>query len=176
MKTIFALFRSYRDARSAVERLLAGGFDGKKVNAVTQELTARSNMDVNFRTVNVEKSEKFGKGAAQGLDRLLAGQKPIPARDAGPLYAVGGLGEMLRGTVPAKSKAVDGLKGALVDFDVPTEVAADYTNGVIAGGVLISVRASDEDQSEAIRILSEARGEEITTYPRSGYARDGRAV
>ncbi len=161
MRTIFALFEGYREAKSAVKDLLEQGFDPREMNVVVQELTARGNMDVNFRTANVEKAREAGEDTLQGIDRMIAGTQPLTVSDVGAVYAAG---EMARIVVTAgheEASSATGLKEALVDFHVPEELAEFYRNGVLDEGVLFWMRTEERRAAEAATILAETKGKEV---------------
>ncbi len=161
MRTIFALFEGYREAKSAVEDLLEQGFDPREMNVVVQELTARGNMDVDVRTADVQKAQKTAQDAPQGIDRMIAGTQPLTVSDVGAVYAAG---EMARNVVNAAHREkppATGLKQALVAFDVPEELAEFYRDGVLEEGVLFFMRTEDRRAAEAANILAETKGKEV---------------
>jgi hypothetical protein len=165
MRTIFALFEGYREARSAVEELLERKFDERDMNVIVQELTAKGSMDVNFKTANVDKTRRLGGEAVQGLDQLLSGRQPLTMPDVGAVYAAGQMASVMTGEEKkAKRTRKGGLKEALMAFDVPDEIAEFYKNGVLDGGVLLWVRTDDVRAAEAAGVLSDKKGEEVANY------------
>ncbi|MGD0230918.1 MAG: hypothetical protein ABSC19_11240 [Syntrophorhabdales bacterium] len=163
MRTIFALFEGYSEAREAVEELIDRHFDEGEMNVVVQELTGRGGMDINSRTMNVDKTASPGTGVMRGLDRLLAGRKPVIMPDAGAVYAAGGMASMAAGAA-TRERPSEGLKNMLLALDVPQELAEFYTNGVLEGGVLLWIRTDEARVAEAANILSRTKGEEIANY------------
>ncbi len=103
MRTVFALFESYREANRAVEELLEKHFAGEMATV---------------------------------LVRSAATEQSTPTS----------------------------LKEALVDFDIPKEIADFYTEGILEGGVLLWLRTKDERAGEAANVLSETKGEEVGSY------------
>jgi hypothetical protein len=161
MRTIFALFEGYREAKSAVEGLLEQGFDPREMNVVMQELTARGSMDANLGTAGVQKAQEAGQGALQGIDRMIAGTQPFTVPDVGAVYAAG---EMARTAVNAARRqepSATGLKQALVGFDVPEELAEFYRDGILDEGVLFWMRTEDRRAAQAANILAETKGKDI---------------
>lgn len=164
MRTVFALFEGYREAKRAVDELVSKGFDEDEINVVVQELTARSDMDVDFRTMNAEKSVKLGGKSLGGMDGLLAGQRAVTVPGAGDVYAAGKTASIVVRAAANERSSPGGLRGALIDFDVPREAAGFYAEGVADGGVLVWVRADDARVAELANVLSSTRGEEVANY------------
>lgn len=164
MRTIFALFEGYREARRAVDELISGGFDENEVNLIVQELTARSDMDVDFRTMNADKSVKLGGKGLKGIDGLLAGHRPTIVPGVGEVYAAGKTASIVVKTAAGEKSGPGGLKKALIDFDVPGEAADFYSEGVADGGVLVWVRTEDARAAELANILSSTKGEDVANY------------
>ena len=163
MRTVFALFESYREAKRAVDELLARRFDEQEMNVIVQELAARGSMDVNLRTANIDKTDRTGREGLHGLNRLVAGQQPLPVADVGAVYAAGKMATILARAGSTRESAPSRLKDALVEFDVPEEIAQFYANGVSDGGVLFWLRTDDTRAAEAANVLSETKGEEVSS-------------
>jgi hypothetical protein len=164
MRTIFALFEGYMEAKRAVDELISREFDEEEVNVIVQEFTARSDMDVNFRTMNADKSAKLHGKDLKGIDGLLAGRRPTSVPGAGNVYAAGKTASIVIKTAANERSGPAGLRQALVDFDVPGEAAGFYSEGVADGGVLVWVRTEDERAAELANILSSTKGEEVANY------------
>lgn len=168
MRTVFALFESYREANKAVEELIEKHFDEREMNVIVQELAAKSTMDINFRTSNVDKSRKMGSKSAERLDHLVAGRRPFTVPDVGAVYAAGEMATVLARSAATPESPPASLREALVDFDVPKEIADFYTEGVLEGGVLLWLRIEDERAGEAANVLSQRKGDSIFRIPISG--------
>ncbi len=161
MRTIFALFEGYGEARSAVKDLLEQGFDPRDMNVVVQELTARGNMGVEPGVGDVPKVQETREDAPQGMDRMIARTQPLTVPDVRPVYAAGEMARIVVNATHKEEPSAAGLKEALVDFDVPEELAEFYRNGVLDEGVLFWMRTEDRRAAEAANILAETKGKEI---------------
>lgn len=161
MRTIFALFEGYREAKSAVEDLLDQGFDPREMNVVVQELTARGNIDVDAGTVTAAKSERMEQDAPHGIDGMIAGTQPLTVSDVGAVYAAGEMARIVANATHPEEPPATGLKQALVDFDVPEELAEFYRDGVLDEGVLFWMRTEDRRAAQATNILAETKGKQV---------------
>lgn len=162
MRTIFALFEGYREAKSAVEDLVTKGFDPREMNVVVQEMTARASADVNYRTVNIDKTDKVGQKTLRGIDGLIAGTQPTRIADVGAVYVAGTMAQVVAASARGEQSLAPGLKQALVDFNVPEEIAEFYRDGVLEDGVLFWMRTEDRRAAEAANILAESKGREVS--------------
>jgi hypothetical protein len=164
MRTIFALFESYPEAKRAVDELLEREFEEHEMNVIVQELAAKGAMDVNMRTADVDKSAKLGNERIKGLNRLIAGRQAVTVPDVGRVYAAGEMATIVTKTAATQESQPTRFKDTLVDFDVPEEIAEFYTEGVMDGGVLFWLRTEDTRAAEAANVLSKTRGEKIGSY------------
>jgi hypothetical protein len=164
VKTIFALFENYKDARATVDELMKKKFDEEEMNAIVLEEIAKDSMEVNLETVSVEATEKVGEKTIQGLDYLIGVQQPVEIPGVGEVYAAGELAMVLSKTAAAPGAVTGGLKAALIDFGLPEKAAKAYTVGVTDGGLLFWIRTSDERAPEAISVLRDHESAHIASY------------
>jgi L-alanine-DL-glutamate epimerase-like enolase superfamily enzyme len=162
MRTIFACFQNYEDASAAVEELLQKHFEEGKMNAIVQDYVAKGHMDVNLSKVDVAVTDKIGEKTARGLDQLIGGEKGVYIPDVGTVYAAGDTATIVAETAAKPGAADGGLKGALVDFRVPEDLAETYRAGIKGGGVLFWIRADDDRGSEAAEILRSHKAEHVS--------------
>lgn len=165
VRTIFALFEGYAEAREAVEELRGRGFDVDGMNAIIYAEAARSAMDVDLRTAGARASDELGRRTLHGLDRLLATEQPVPLEGVGDVLAAGELANMVVATAGAQGAADGGFVAALVDFGVPREAAEAYQRGVVEGGLLFWMRTDDERAAEARRIIEEHGATHVGAHP-----------
>ncbi|HML21540.1 MAG TPA: hypothetical protein PKD09_07835 [Aggregatilinea sp.] len=132
MKTIFAMFDTYKDAKSAVEGLLERDFASDQINVLLQESVAKNGQDE-------------GDGTAT-LDQVTAGEQPVPLTGSGPVIAAGTLATMLAKSAAAPGTG-GGLRAALVDLSIPDTVAEAFASGVQEGKILFCVKC-DDDRAE----------------------------
>jgi hypothetical protein len=160
MRTIFGLFKTYEDVQAAVQDLQEKEFHLNEMNAIIQKDTAEGHMNVNPRKVNISAM----KGFDQLLAGALAGKQTINTHDAGRIYAAGDFVTKLAKVAEFPWAAGEGLKRALVDFNIPEEVAEAFTNGVRDGGILFCIRTSDEHSSTVSNILQSHKGTFVSGY------------
>ncbi len=168
VRTVFGLFPSYEDARAAGDELRRKGFAEREMNAIAQSDVVKTSLKVNLSQINIAKSEDNSHSLtdefAFGLDRLLGGEHIVGLLDAGPVYAGGQLATLLAKTAALPGATDGGLQGALMDFDVPADVARSYVNGIKDGGVLFFVRTDDERAPEAAAVLRANKATNVGSY------------
>ena len=157
MRTIFALFEGYREAKRAVDALISKNFNEQEITVIVLAHTARAGAGVGG-------SEKPGGERPRGIDGLLAARQPFTLPDVGDVCAAGKMAAIVAKAAGNRESAARGLKGALVELDVPDEIAGFYASGVSHGGVLISMGTPDARAAEAAGVLSNTKGEEVTGY------------
>ena len=158
MRTIFALFDNLENARAAVRELLAKGTDREAFNAILLEQVARDELDVNFRTVDVDVTDKVGAVTEFGLDRLLGGEQAVNIPRVGEVLAAGELATILAKTASDPDAAAGSLVRALEDFDVSKPLAKAYMEAIKAGSLLLFLRVEDEEVPEASAVLHANQG------------------
>jgi hypothetical protein len=101
-----------------------------------------------------------GMGAVLGgLAGMLVGLGALIIPGIGPVLAAGPLATVLSGIIGAGVGAVGGgiaggLIGALVDMGVPEDQAQYYAEGVRRGGVLVTARVPDDQESQVRNVLN----------------------
>lgn len=159
---MFGLFKSYEEARSAVDGLLDEGFREAEVNAIANAEVTREAIDENLHHVRIEATNAVDGKTVRGLDAILGTQLPVGTPDAGEVFAGGDLATL---TVKnALAQALGGLRPALIDLDVAEEEAEIYRRGIEAGGLLLMVRTEDERANEVRRLLHDQGGTHMRTF------------
>ncbi|HXH30609.1 MAG TPA: hypothetical protein VNJ01_07335 [Bacteriovoracaceae bacterium] len=139
MITIFAIF----DERTALDRA---------VTALKAHEFTESDLSVLLLS---DKGSSLLTGVSLG-DGLLVGASAMPMAGLGSLLAAGPL--MAAQTGGGIGGTVGGVKQALTDSGVHRGLADHYERLVKEGGILISVRASDDDRSALASGLLESSG------------------
>lgn len=165
MRTVFALFKSYEDAETAVHDLLHRKFDLEQINAIVPENIAKVHAKVAPEEDWVDATESLA-GRAFGLDRLLAGRQAIPVPGVGRLLAAGDLAVILVRTASTPIAGGGNMRRALEDFGLPEKAAQAYQSGLEEGGIMLMVRTTDERAAEAGDALRKAHGSHIASYNR----------
>ena len=163
MRTTFALFTKYSDAKQAVDELLDKNFKKETINVIAQKSAVESNWDVNERTINVDVTNKIGEKKVGGLEEMLGHRQPIQTNTEGELYAAGEIAKVLAGTLSAPGTVEGGMQGALVDFGVSEDPASELAEGIRGGGLLVFVRTEDERASQATDVLNEQKARHVAT-------------
>lgn len=162
MRTIFSLFSTYEDANAAIQYLIDNRFTINEMNAIIQRDIAEEHMKINPRKANIS--------TMNGIDKLLAGvlagKQTENTYDAGRVYAAGDLATELAKVAELPRAAGKGLKSALIDFNIPEEVAESFIAGIKGGGILFFIRTSDERASTAANILQFYKGKHVSSYSR----------
>lgn len=157
-RSVVALFDTLDTAQTAVQELLNNGFSRDDVSVVrTNQQTGAAGA----KTAAAGEAADDARGAAAGagigavlggLAGLLVGLGALAIPGIGPIIAAGPLATALAGA--GLGAATGGLVGALADAGVPEREAGYYAEGIRRGGTLVTVRASEEQVSQATEILN----------------------
>ncbi len=161
MKTIFALFQSYDEAKVAVAQLIDRRFDEGEMNIIFREPVAQTGSDANLRVTN--KPALAEKAILQGIDRVVLDGRSVIMPDVGAVRMAGRMAAMTGGGMMPE-KPLESLRDVLAGLGVPKELAAFYGSGVLAGGLLFWVRADEGRAAEATEVLSSRRAEKLANY------------
>jgi hypothetical protein len=165
MKTVVGLFEYYQDAERAVSELNSRGFGKTDISVV-----ARDRVVQDFVRGGKEQAvaESAGAGAVGGtavgaIAGLLVGVGALAIPGIGPVLAFGPLAAAIGSTAAGAGigAAAGGLIGALVGLGIPEEDANFYAEGVKRGGVLVTVRASDDRANAAMQIMRQANATDV---------------
>ena len=159
MKSVFAIFDSYSEAKEAVNALLNSDFPIAEINGVAQDEVIRANLDENPQTVPTIAASEQLDGSVDGIEALFGGEQPVQISPLGDVLAAGELATIMTKQSPEST----GFQDALTDFGVPQESAAAYEKGVGSGGVLLWVRGDDGRVSTASGLMQQGGGKSIAT-------------
>ncbi len=161
MKTIFALFESYEEAKAAVAELIDRRFDEGEMNVIVREPVTQAVPESNLRAMN---RTGLREGTIlEGIDRVLTDGKSVSMPDVGAVCAAGKIAAMTAGAM-MPGRPAQSLGTVLAGFGVPEELAEFYRSGVLEGGILFWVRADESRAAEAADILSSTRAEKLVNY------------
>jgi hypothetical protein len=156
MKTVTALYDTYRQAEDAVAALKESGISADDISIVSR--------DSAYLDTSPESAAAEGVGVGSGLGLiaggsagLLTGLGIIAIPGLGPVVAAGWLVSMLAGAAAGTvvGGAAGGLIGALTGSDVTEEEAHVYAESIRRGGSLVSVRVHDDRAVEAQATLNQ---------------------
>lgn len=149
---IYALFRNFEDASSAINELTNAGYEAGHLSVVTNDSAGRFARYVESDEVHVEGDEGAAFGTIAGA---LIGLGVMAIPGIGPVMAAGPLAAALAGatTGAVAGAATGGLVGTLIDWGTDEEDAKRYQKVLVDGGALVVTDIySDEweDKVEAI--------------------------
>jgi hypothetical protein len=164
MKTIFWLFENYAEAKAAVAELSARGFDETEMNAIALAEVVKDVVDVNWKAVEVQVTDKIGEQTLEGLDRLFGGEQPAKGLDVGKVFAAGTLATLVTKTALAFGGKEGGFRDALADLNVPENLASAFVDGIKQRGVLFWVRCSDDQAAQATSAMEDRQATIAASY------------
>ncbi len=151
MRSVFALYRRYRDLQAALDELLGSHFDTRHMNVVVQENTAKlESMHAGPGSATMEPEQAR---LAHVLDHLLAGEQPIALTDVGRVLAAGELASILVKDLDTPMSIEDTLEDALLALHLPPQIVKAYVVGIKEGGLLFWIRTTDEQSATVTRIM-----------------------
>jgi len=162
--SVFGLYATPGLAESAVDQLLAAGFNNADISVLLPD-------DESTRAFAHEKSTKAPEGTAAGVTTggliggtlgLLAGIGTLAIPGVGPLIAAGPIMGTLAGL--GAGGAVGGIVGALVGMGIPEYEAKRFEGAVKDGGTLLSVHCETSEQvTAAKRALKDTGAKDISS-------------
>ncbi|HOL17320.1 MAG TPA: general stress protein [Bacillota bacterium] len=152
-KVVVGVFHDRDQAESALEDLKNEGFE-KDIS-----LVARDEEKGGMSMENQDLTEgAFTGGALGGIAGLLAGAGALLIPGVGPIIAAGPIAATLTGVVTG------GIAGSLVDYGIPEERGEYYEEQVRQGGILLTVKSSDEHIDEAASIMRNHGAGDVETH------------
>jgi len=151
VRTIYALFEDYGQAKKVVDALIARDFNEDEMNVIAAEGT--EGRPANVRLEEERRRDEGGAGRTRGLDRLLAGVLRLVVADVGRIRAAGTMAKVLSSTAESSASSYAGLKEALVSVRVPEEIADFYRSHIVEGGLLFWIRTKDGRAREATDLM-----------------------
>ena len=158
MKTVVGLFDDMDQAQQAARDLENAGIPRDDISVVA------NNEGNRYTTTDTTTGEPAVSGHAIGHDAvvgaeiggaagLLIGLTGLAIPGLGWIAGAGWLMGLISGA--ATGAVIGGLVGALTHVGVPHEDAANYTEGVRRGGILVAVKAADDVAHNVAQILSD---------------------
>ena len=152
-RTVVGLFDNMEDANRAATELETRGIRRNEISLIASN-EAGKYADYSSGTGEVGKGIAGGAGAGAAIGGglgLLAGLTALAIPGFGPVIAAGPIAAALTGA--GIGAAAGGLIGGLSNAGVSEEDAHLYEEGVRRGGVLLSLRTTDDKSDEAADIL-----------------------
>lgn len=160
-RTVVGLFDDIQSAQRAANELVNAGITRDQISVVAGNESGRySDYISGSGEIGKNTGSKAGAGAAIGGGLgLLAGLAALAIPGFGPVIAMGPIATALTGA--GIGAATGGLIGGLKDSGVPEHHAEYYAEGVRRGGVLVTVRTSDDLADKAADILDAAGAADV---------------
>ena len=158
-KTVVGVFESENQAKEAINELKRKGFDEREISLIARE--KREGTEEEDEMTMAEQDLGDGMltgGALGGLAGILAGAGALLIPGVGPIIAAGPLAAFLSGVVGG------GLVGGLVDYGIPEDRGRHFEERVKQGGILVTLKASDNEVSQAIEVLSLYGADDIESH------------
>jgi hypothetical protein len=151
MKTVYAVFAVYEDARSAADDCIGLGLSEETMNVVVAAKAGREYLK-GVRELDVSrgsdaKSRALGGQSLYGLDKLLAGQQAVSMADAGAVLAGGPLATTM---IKPRTGQDSFLADALRELGVDRASARELVAALGRGKILLWVRC-DERMAAPLR-------------------------
>lgn len=166
---VTGLFPDRESAEAAYNAAHARGYSKDDVNLVMSDETRNRHFSGTTAGKETELGNKAAEGAGIGagiggtVGAILAGIAAV-----GTSLALPGLGLVVAGPLAAAvagagaGAAGGGLIGALIGWNIPEERVKDYEEGIKKGGILMGVRArNDEDAAHFENEWRQNRGQHI---------------
>lgn len=155
-KIVVGVFRDRSQAEAALETLKGQGFD-RDISLIARDEQQRGGDRGGMGGQDLSEGT-FTGGALGGLAGLLAGVGALLIPGVGPIIAAGPLAATLTGVVTG------GIAGGLIDYGLPEERGEYYEEQVRQGGILVSMKASDEKVEEAASILRQYGASDVELH------------
>lgn len=161
---VFGIYKTTRQAESAVEALIAAGFSNQDISVLfpDKQTTKEFAHEKNTKAPEGTTTGVVSGGAIGGTLGLLAGIGALATPGLGPFIAAGPIMGALAGM--GAGGAIGGVVGALVGMGMPEYEAKRYEGRVKDGGVLLSVHCeTSEEIDRAKEILKRTGAEDVSS-------------
>jgi uncharacterized membrane protein len=154
-KVVVGVFHDRNRAEEALENLKEQGFDRDISLIAKDEQQGGGQGGMGGQDLS---EGTFTGGALGGIAGLLAGVGALLIPGVGPIIAAGPIAATLTGVVTG------GIAGGLIDYGIPEERGEYYEEQVRQGGILVSMKASDEKVEEAASILRQYGASDVELH------------
>ncbi len=153
-KVVVGVFHDENEAEEAIETLKNQGFD-RDISLIAREEQEGGGAIMGGEDLS---EGTFAGGALGGLAGLLAGVGALLIPGVGPIIAAGPIAATLTGVVTG------GIAGGLIDFGIPEERGEFFEEQVRQGGILVTMKASDEKIEDAAEILRQYGASDVEVH------------
>jgi uncharacterized membrane protein len=149
---VTALYDGIKDARQAVQDLIAAGIEREQIGVVAADTPSEAKAAAMDAKSEQEESLDAGQAALiGGIGGLLIGVAATLIPGIGPVFAAGPLAAALIGV--GAGSITGGLVGALIDLGLDEQEAEQYSEGVRRGGVLVTVQTHDTMTDRVVDVM-----------------------
>lgn len=155
---VFGIYKSAQQAESAVDSLIAAGFDSAAISVLLPDTNSTKEF-AHHKDTKAPEGTTTGVSAGGligGTLGVLAGIGVLAIPGVGPFIAAGPIMAGLAGL--GVGGAVGGLVGALVGMGIPEYEAKRYEGQVKEGGTLLSVHCDTSEQISRAKDLLKGTG------------------
>lgn len=155
-KVVVGIFHDHGRAEEALENLKSRGFD-EDISLVARD--EQDDLSGGGGMGDQDLSEgTFAGGALGGIAGILAGVGALLIPGVGPIIAAGPIAAALTGVVTG------GVAGGLIDLGLPEERGEFFEEQVRRGGILVSMKADDDQVEETASILREHGASDVEVH------------
>lgn len=155
---VVGVFHDQQQAEQAVNELKRKGFE-QEISLVVKEDEGEQEQEEVISMEEQDLSEGTATGGILGgVAGLVAGAGALLIPGVGPIVAAGPLAATLTGVVTG------GIAGGLIDFGIPEERGEYYEEQVRQGGILVTLRSSDEKAEEAAYTMRDYEAEDVEIH------------
>ncbi len=155
-KVVVGVFHDRNQAEEALKTLKEQGFD-RDISLLARDEQQGGGGQGGMGGQDLSEGT-FSGGALGGIAGLLAGVGALLIPGVGPIIAAGPIAATLTGVVTG------GIAGGLIDYGLPEQRGEYYEEQVRRGGILVSMKASDEKVEEAASILRQYGASDVEVH------------
>jgi hypothetical protein len=157
-KTVVGFYTSRASAEQAAANLVAEGIPRESISVLTAD--RRDDAPAIGPVHEIGADTEAGRDAVYGaIAGFVAGTILAVIPGIGPILAVGPITAALTGI--GVGAAAGGVIGLLRDEGISEDEAEYYAEGIRRGGSLVSVRADDETEATASKVLERSGAEDV---------------
>lgn len=155
-KTVVGVFYNHSRAENALSELKELGYEDD-ISLVAKDEARGEDDTVTMEDQDLTEGTVSG-GAIGGIAGWLAGAGALLIPGVGPIIAAGPLAAALTGVVAG------GVAGGLVDYGIPEERGRYYEEQVKQGGILLTVKASDNKTEDIASLMRDNGAQDVEAH------------
>lgn len=156
-KVVVGVFHDRSRAEEALEDLKNQGFE-KDISLVARDEEEQEQSGGEIMGGQDLSEGTFAGGTVGGIAGLLAGVGALLIPGVGPIIAAGPIAATLTGVVTG------GIAGGLIDLGLPEERGEYFEEQVRQGGILLSMKADDDQVEETASVLRQHGASDVEVH------------